>query len=161
MADKPKSVRTDHGPGPNTITAAVPIDGYDVVSWSPDPEPGRTPPTQLWVIYELAIEDAPALVLRLKSDRAADEFIGILREHRAAIWGDGASCPVYSRPCPEHDHVHGAEAEELRTAIESLIEEVRAGVRVSAAQLQALLDNIDARDSLAYIEAKKASEVQE
>lgn len=63
-------------------------------------------------------------------------------------------CSVYSDPCPVHGFVHGAEAEELRKGIEQIMKHDgdEYGFRRS---LQALLDKVDARDSLAYLEAKK------
>ena len=60
-------------------------------------------------------------------------------------------CPVFATPCPEHGFVHGAEAEELRAGLESLI--AHSDKKVRAAELQALLDRVDARDSLARLEA--------
>lgn len=52
--------------------------------------------------------------------------------------------------CTVHGNVeHGREAEELRSGIEELIRE---GDQVSVTQLQRLLDEVDARDSLAFSE---------
>ncbi len=45
--------------------------------------------------------------------------------------------------------VHGSEAEELRSGIEALI---KTDLRVDSHTLQRLLDSVDARDSLAYLE---------
>ncbi len=64
-------------------------------------------------------------------------------------------CPVYSQHCPEHGFFHGAEAEELREGIEAIIEQEGDEHGFKRA-LRALLDRVDARDSLAYLEAKKA-----
>lgn len=70
------------------------------------------------------------------------------------------ACPIYSAVCPEHGFVHGAEAEELRAGIERLIKEADMdpddGVRRTvASELQSLLDSVDARDSLAFLEADR------
>ena len=68
-----------------------------------------------------------------------------------------SKCTVYSKYCPEHGFFHGAEAEELREGIEKIIDH-EGDVRGFKRALQALLDRVDARDSLAYLEAKKAEE---
>lgn len=81
--------------------------------------------------------------------------------------GDGYE-PVENPPCPVHaDQRHGKEAEELRAGIEDLLKryeehngdetltetlEAYEGLR---GDLQALLDDVDARDSLAFLEKKK------
>lgn len=61
-------------------------------------------------------------------------------------------CPVANVPCAVHGYIHGKEAEELRTSIEQLLAENED--RVSRHDLWDLLDNVDARDSLAFVEAK-------
>lgn len=68
----------------------------------------------------------------------------------------GKDCSFGSR-CEEHGGiVHGREAEELRKGIEFLIEKVSVkslGVLyVSKNELEKLLDRVDARDSLAFVE---------
>lgn len=76
---------------------------------------------------------------------------------------------VVGRACPSHDEVHhGGEADELRSGIESLIEgtditlpqesspsgeDVRV---VLVSDLKDLLDKVDARDSLAYLETRRS-----
>lgn len=58
--------------------------------------------------------------------------------------------------CRRHaNQKHGAEAEELRRGIEQIVANLQhvAG-RETRVQLQALLDRIDARDSLSYLEAQ-------
>lgn len=55
--------------------------------------------------------------------------------------------------CPVHDgQVHGGEAEELRHGLEHLL----ANDSVTPRQVQALLDRVDARDSLAHGELTAA-----
>jgi hypothetical protein len=57
--------------------------------------------------------------------------------------------------CPVHAYQqHGKEAHELRNGIEKLIAEFSADPcdPVTSEDLQALLDHVDARDSLAYLE---------
>jgi hypothetical protein len=73
-----------------------------------------------------------------------------------------SECKVYKEPCGKHNFIHGAEAEELREGIEKLIAdptEYECGhdlfLGVSVDDLQDLLDRVDARDSLAYREAKE------
>lgn len=61
-----------------------------------------------------------------------------------------SECTIYDTYCSRHEFHHGAEAEELRSGIEKLIAE---GDQVCCWQLQRLLDRVDARDSLAYLEA--------
>lgn len=71
----------------------------------------------------------------------------------------GDKCRVYKDPCPEHDFIHGAEAEELREGIEGLIKRYVGEdfeeweMRDLLGNLQELLDRVDARDSLAFREA--------
>lgn len=71
-----------------------------------------------------------------------------------------SKCRVYSEPCPDHGFFHGAEAEELREGIEAILDR-EGDERGFKRALQALLDRVDARDSLAYLEAKKAAEAKE
>lgn len=63
------------------------------------------------------------------------------------------SCPVYKEICREHGFTHGCEAEELRKGIEVVMEDLDTD-DVTRHTLQRLLDKVDARDSLAYLEAK-------
>lgn len=53
----------------------------------------------------------------------------------------------------------GREAEELRAGIEALMEQSTDGM-VTTSQLQELLDKVDARDSLSYLEAKNRTKKQ-
>lgn len=58
------------------------------------------------------------------------------------------------RRCPVHDgQVHGGEAAELRRGIEELLDEGTG--QISRRALQRLLDQVDARDSLAHEEARE------
>lgn len=58
--------------------------------------------------------------------------------------------------CTVHDNVtHGREAEELRAGVERILSDHHGdctSMRLIRRQLQALLDRVDARDSLAYVE---------
>jgi hypothetical protein len=56
-------------------------------------------------------------------------------------------CPIRGE-CPRHGFVHGAEAEELRSGIEKLLER---GCLNYPMRLRELLDRVDARDSLAFV----------
>lgn len=74
------------------------------------------------------------------------------------------ACPI-GVPCPKHGAaVHGQEAEELRAGVEQIVANI-ADVRAEEAlevlanvrkTLSRLLDHVDARDSLAYLEAQDA-----
>ena len=56
-------------------------------------------------------------------------------------------CQITGRHCMEHGFTHGEEAEELRVAIEEAED---------LDELKAKLDDIDARDSLAFLDARGA-----
>jgi hypothetical protein len=56
---------------------------------------------------------------------------------------------VIGEYCRRHQFIHGAEAEELRKRIEELLAEGY----VDGDAVQRVLDAVDARDSLAYLEA--------
>jgi len=65
-------------------------------------------------------------------------------------------CPIRGE-CPRHGFVHGREAEELRAGIEEILRGWRASDNDRSldellSHLQGLLDDTDARDSLAFIE---------
>ncbi len=65
----------------------IPDEGYEVCSWRPGP-PRSGPPTQVHLIMALPVPGAK-MVLRLKSARALDEFVGVLLNHRKEVWGGG------------------------------------------------------------------------
>jgi hypothetical protein len=61
--------------------------------------------------------------------------------------------------CSEHNFVHGAEAEDLRDRLEKLIATADRSRRdVATWELQNLIDECDARDSLAFCEIQKDAE---
>jgi hypothetical protein len=68
-----------------------------------------------------------------------------------------SDCRINGRRCPECEYVHGREAEELRRAIEKYIDRLdwsthyESGIIRNA--LMHILDNVDARDALAYVNA--------
>ena len=62
---------------------------------------------------------------------------------------------VIGEYCSRHGFIHGAEAEELRKACEQLVAEPLAVVGVWRNKLSDILRRIDARDSLAYVEASR------
>ena len=62
-----------------------------------------------------------------------------------------SACTVYGKVCPEHGFIHGAEAEELRKGIELILRRPALPHRLALIEL---LDRTNARDSLAYLEAK-------
>ena len=59
--------------------------GYDVLSWSSDPVPDRTPPEA--VVLMLIIDEVPTVGLRMKSRRAVDQLIDSLERHKVDVWG--------------------------------------------------------------------------
>lgn len=60
-------------------------------------------------------------------------------------------CPRYGYYCTDHEFVHGAEAEELRSGVEEILSGLDSGKMPRwAVRLQALLDEVNARDSLAF-----------
>lgn len=71
------------------------------------------------------------------------------------------ACPVRGVACADHGFVHGQEAEELRAGVERLAKEHRGGaskrVTVLCDDLLDLLDEVDARDSLAFLETKEVT----
>jgi hypothetical protein len=77
-------------------------------------------------------------------------------------------CPLLAGCCFVHNFWHGAEAEELRERIENLVEKFEAladrplndtvDADMVAYDLRQILDDVDARDSAAYGEAKEKSE---
>lgn len=54
--------------------------------------------------------------------------------------------------CRRHGFIHGAEAEELRSRVERLLSNNQIDSSVDGRELQAILDEVDARDSLAWLE---------
>ena len=61
--------------------------------------------------------------------------------------------------CPVHNFVHGAEAEQLREKLEALIEEAKnRDSNIGHWELQHILDEVDARDSVAFLEICKKHE---
>jgi len=68
-------------------------------------------------------------------------------------------CTVYKNYCSVHEFRHGAEAEELREGIENLLKDSDCFDKNKAnkywiGKLRDLLESVDARDSVAYLEAK-------
>ncbi len=62
---------------------------------------------------------------------------------------------VIGKHCKEHGMVHGAEAEELRLGIEKIIQDEYINDFDRKRQLEHLLDAVDARDSLSWIEMQR------
>ena len=58
------------------------------------------------------------------------------------------------RYCPKHNYIHGAEAEEFRCRMEEAIKEAEErDDEACIGVIQKILDDVDARDSLAYLES--------
>jgi hypothetical protein len=60
---------------------------------------------------------------------------------------------IIGQSCARHGFIHGAEAEELREEFEKLAATYRGDE--PAGWIQEVLDKVDARDSLAFLEARK------
>lgn len=75
------------------------------------------------------------------------------------------TCPITSDVCANHGFVHGKEAEDLRRGLEGIIAYYSENYTPEAdpiaeivESLRNLLDRVDARDSVAFLEAVKAQE---
>ena len=109
--------------------------------------------------YEKALTDTRDMLCKLarirKSDQPVDNRIEIANAFRitaAENLSKSKDIPT-AAGCPVHgDQVHGAEAEELRLEIQKVIDGRSPG-RMIRHELQAALEKVDARDSLAHIEA--------
>ncbi len=75
-------------PNPDDIhlDQVINCDGITVAEWSPDPIPGRTPPTQVHMLIAAGV--GINVIVRLKSSRAVDELIQALQTHRRGVWGE-------------------------------------------------------------------------
>jgi len=68
---------------------------------------------------------------------------------------EARECPVRSMVCAKHGFVHGGEAEELRSRVEDLLGRQSFELDDLKVELQRILDVVDARDSLAFLEASR------
>ena len=80
-----------------------------------------------------------------------------------------STCPVYHLPCKTHGYIHGQEAEELRSGLDNILENLSVegdeidinDYYIRVQHLRDLLEETDARDSCGYLEAKrKAGELK-
>lgn len=102
-----------------------------------------------WVEVTLNVFLAPHGLVA--TDETIDTFAQVLEcraKELAAAASKAAKC-VIGEYCAQHDFIHGKEAEELRQRIEKMAAETRG--RFHRQQLQELLDDVDARDSCAYV----------
>lgn len=79
-------------------------------------------------------------------------------EGRTRVYPPKSRCYMLDQGCPVHGYIHGKEAEELREGLKKLIELAQddadeMGVPVHA--IEDMLDRVDARDSVAWLEASK------
>jgi hypothetical protein len=100
--------------------------------------------------------DVEALVKRMRAHISRsvreDNLVQLTRDEARALFDE-----VENGTCRRHaNQKHGAEAEELRRGIERVLKTVEyaAGYQGIRASLQTLLDAVDARDSLAYLESR-------
>jgi len=73
-------------------------------------------------------------------------------------------CTAYKNHCGTHGFIHGGEAEELRSGIEDILRQWRLGYLKKGAtilRIGMLLDEVDARDSLAFREFREATDEPE
>ncbi len=63
------------------------IKEWHTIAWSPDPVPGRTPPTQVHLIFEVEGFELERFLMRIKSLDAMDGLIRLLEEYREHVWG--------------------------------------------------------------------------
>ena len=83
-----------------------------------------------------------------------------LREAVAEIERLRSHCQVGKSICGEHAQIHGAEASELRARFERLInmpsghESIENGTFICIDAMSEILEDVDARDSLMFSEAK-------
>lgn len=76
---------------------------------------------------------------------------------------EAPKCTVLTSYCLAHGFNHGAEAEELREGIEKIVaefEDDKKTLRLRRA-LKGLLEKVDARDSVAFLEAQRKFEPPE
>lgn len=108
----------------------------------------------------LSMDEWRYLVSWPKARMSVQVQVGALRklldEHEAllAAADEPTRCPVHA------DQEHGAEAEELRSGVERLLASSHGGgwnVSLLRRELRDLLDDVDARDSLAWLERRDAA----
>lgn len=96
-------------------------------------------------------EDEKEKDLTPRVDKRTDADLPVTTASTVAPDSTRRPC-VFGEYCSLHDFVHGAEAEELRERFEKLLAQ---GGGVEDYDVQAILDEVDARDSLAYLEWRK------
>jgi hypothetical protein len=73
----------------NVAEHRVPKDRvYEVCTWGSGPAGSGAPGTEVHVLLAL---NGGHVVLRLKTARALDEFVGVLLVHRKDVWGEPSS----------------------------------------------------------------------
>lgn len=127
------------------------------------PSASQEEPTQA---TRIALEMAHAFLasVEMNTDALERDRSDVLRAVTDALEALSSSAPV-ERPrcvigeyCRRHQFIHGAEAEELRERIEGLI---TGGDDIYDSRLRDVLDEVDARDSLALLEAAPAETQEE
>ena len=79
-------------------------------------------------------------------------------EGRTRVYPPKSKCYMLDQGCPVHGYIHGKEAEELREGLKKLLDTASGDadeMGVPVHELEDMLDRIDARDSVAWLEASK------
>jgi len=85
-------------------------------------------------------------------------------EGRTRVYPPKSKCYMLDQGCPVHGYIHGKEAEELREGLKKLLDTASGDadeMGVPVHELEDMLDRIDARDSVAWLEASKKKEESE
>jgi len=99
-----------------------------------------------------AIADALELPTRASHADIASRAVMVNTELKALK--DKAPACVLGVFCAKHDYIHGAEAEDLRSGIDDVMNMIEGYGVEPVESLRNLLENCDARDSVAYLEVQ-------
>ncbi len=86
---KRRELPVSAGPGPMPDKPTLECRGYSTFSWSDDPVPGRSPPTAVVLMLDMAMPGSGrefSFGLRLKSRAAVDQLIDALELHKVTVW---------------------------------------------------------------------------
>jgi hypothetical protein len=114
------------------------------------PAEGRTLRDLFEAVFEAGHWSWPTVDAPTRAARRDQAVQDALDQAVALVLRPSPKRCVIGEYCSLHQFVHGAEAEELREHIEGFIQENR---RIRGSDLQAVLDEVDARDSAAFVDA--------